>query len=324
LSKSAFVTIIGRPSVGKSTLLNKMCGEKVAIVSRVPQTTRNAIRGIVNGEEGQLVFIDTPGRHSSEKKMNKKLMEVSKRSLEDSDLVLYILDASRAPGEEEEEIAKLLAPLAAKTIVAVNKMDIPGADFNRAKDFISLFLNIPNSFSVTSVISAPVCDEISTQRVFPVSADTGEGIKTLLSALFAMAPEGQPLYDSEYYTDQETGFRISEIIREQAINRLRQELPHSLYVDIADMEFKETGSQNSSHSEIPRGELWVRAFIIVERESQKGMVVGKGGEMIKAIRLASLKELKKIFDWKIDLDLRVKTGKDWRHNDNTLKRIIDR
>jgi len=295
--KCAFVTIIGRPSVGKSTLLNAMCGEKVAIVSKVPQTTRNAIRGIVNRSEGQLIFVDTPGRHSSEKKMNKKLMEVSERSLKESELVLYVMDASRAPGSEEQEVASLLAPHSSKTIVAVNKMDIPGADFDRAKEFAS-------SHSV-------VISNADTKRIVPVSAGTGQGIDELLSLLYAMAPEGEPLYGDEYYTDQETGFRIAEIIREQAINRLRQELPHSLYVDIADMEFKETY-------------LWVRAFIIVERESQKGMVVGKGGEMIKKIRLASLKELKKIFDWKIDLDLRVKTGKDWRHNDYTLKKLIEK
>jgi len=293
LAKCAFTAIIGRPSVGKSTLLNKMCGQKVAIVSSVPQTTRNAIKGIVNREEGQLVFVDTPGRHTSEKKMNKKLMEVSTRALAESDLVLYVLDALRAPGQEEEEITALLAPLSEKTVIAVNKMDAQGADFNRAKEFLALRL-----------------PSVGGGRIFAVSAETGSGLDDLLRALFALAPEGQPLYGDEYYTDQETGFRIAEIIREQAINRLRQELPHSLYVDIADMEFKDE-------------KLWVRAFIIVERESQKGMVVGKGGEMIKAIRLASLKELKKIFDWKIDLDLRVKTGKDWRHNDFTLKKIID-
>ena len=292
-TKCAFTAIIGRPSVGKSTLLNKMCGQKVAIVSKVPQTTRNAIKGIVTSEEGQLVFVDTPGRHTSEKKMNKKLMEVSTRVLMESDLVLYVLDALRAPGQEEEEITALLAPLTEKTVIAVNKMDAPGADFNRAKEFLAL--RMPS-----------VADE----RIFAVSAGTGSGLDGLLRALFALAPEGQPFYGDEYYTDQETGFRITKIIREQAINRLRQELPHSLYADIADMEFKDE-------------KLWVRAFIIVERESQKGMVVGKGGEMIKAIRLASLKELKKIFDWKIDLDLRVKTGKDWRHNDHTLKKIID-
>jgi len=292
-TRCAFTAIIGRPSAGKSTLLNKMCGQKVAIVSSVPQTTRNAIRGIVNREEGQLVFVDTPGRHASEKKINKKLMEVSERALAESDLILYVLDAVRAPGAEEEEITTLIAPLSEKTVIAVNKMDATGADFNRAKEFLAQRL--------PSVVQ---------ERIFAVSAYTGSGLDDLLSALFALAPEGQPFYGEEYYTDQDVSFRITEIIREQAINRLRQELPHSLYVDIADMEFKDE-------------KLWVRAFIVVERESQKGMVVGKGGEMIKAIRLASLKELKNIFDWKINLDLRVKTGKDWRHNDQILKKIID-
>jgi len=295
--KTAFVAIIGRPSVGKSTLLNKMCGEKVAIVSSVPQTTRNAIRGIVNREEGQLVFIDTPGRHTSEKKMNKKLMDVSSRALAESDLVLYMLDASRAPGAEEEEIAALLKPSAQKTVVAINKIDLPNSNTNILIEFINKWMG----------------ENDSPKNIHLISANTGQGVEELLNTLFEMAPEGQPLYDADYYTDQETGFRIAEIIREQAINRLRQELPHSLYVDIADMEFREEGTK-----------LWVRAFIIVERESQKGMVVGKGGEMIKTIRLAALKDLKRIFDWKIDLDLRVKTGKDWRHNDYTLKRIIDR
>jgi len=292
-ARCAFTAIIGRPSAGKSTLLNKMCGQKVAIVSSVPQTTRNAIRGIVNREEGQLVFVDTPGRHASEKKINKKLMEVSERVLAESDLVLYVLDAVRAPGAEEEEITTLIAPLSEKTVIAVNKMDANGADFNRAKEFLTQRL-----------------PSVAQERIFAISAKTGSGLDDLLSALFALAPEGQPFYGEEYYTDQDVSFRITEIIREQAINRLRQELPHSLYVDIADMEFKNE-------------KLWVRAFIVVERESQKGMVVGKGGEMIKAIRLASLKELKNIFDWKIDLDLRVKTGKDWRHNDLILKKIID-
>ncbi|MCL2244867.1 MAG: GTPase Era [Treponema sp.] len=288
-----FAAIVGRPSVGKSTLLNKMCGEKVAIVSRVPQTTRNAIRGIVNREQGQLVFIDTPGRHASQKKLNKKLLEVSSRALDDSDIVLYVLDATRAAGPEEEEIASSLLPLDEKTVVAVNKMDVPGADFGRAAEFISQ--KFPES---------------DRKRCYAVSADTGCGIDELLSALFAITPEGDLQYSGEYYTDQEPGFRIAEIIREQAINKLYQELPHSLYVDIADMEFRET-------------KLWVRAFIIVERESQKGMVVGKGGAMIKAIRLGALKNLKNIFDWKIDLDLRVKTAKDWRSNDITLKRLIN-
>ena len=313
MTKCGFAAIIGRPSAGKSTLLNKMCGEKVAIVGRTPQTTRSAVRGIVNrSEEGQLIFIDTPGRCSSEKKMNKKLLEVSNRALADCDLALYVIDASRAPGQEEEETASLLAkgyaagvPLSEKTIAAVNKMDAPAADFNRAKEFLTARINFPKAD-----------EESLAKRIFAISAKTGQGVDDLLDALFALAPQGPPQYDGGCYTDQDAEFRITEIIREQAVNRLHQELPHSLYVDIADMEFKEEGGQN------PR--LWVRAFIIVERESQKGMVVGKGGEMIKAIRLAALKNLKNIFDWKIDLDLRVKAVKDWRRNDRTLKRIIER
>ena len=323
--KSAFVAIIGRPSAGKSTLLNKMCGGKVAIVSRVPQTTRNAIRGIVNSDKGQLVFIDTPGRHSSEKKMNKRLMEVSQRALAESDLALYVLDASRLPGSEEEEIAALLAPLAERIIFAVNKTDIQSADTAKAEEFINKHFFISSGAADSAEGIPQPCGTLiklpkvpkRDSRIHLISAVTGNGIDELLSTLFEMAPEGQPLYGEEYYTDQETGFRIAEIIREQAINRLRQELPHSLYVEIADMEFKNIGEDLNS-----RVNLWVRAFIMVERESQKGMVVGRGGEMIKAIRQGALKELKKIFDWKIDLDLRVKTGKDWRHNDFTLKKII--
>ena len=301
LKKAAFVAVVGRPSVGKSTLVNHICGEKVAIVSAVPQTTRNAIRGIVNREQGQLVFVDTPGRHNSEKKFNKKLMEVSGRAVDECDLVLYVLDACRAPGPEETAVAALLAPLTARTVAAINKTDAPGADDKRARGFLAE--RLPG---------------LAGERCFAVSAKTGEGVEPLLAALYDLAGEGEPFYGDEYYTDQEVDFRIAEIIREQAINRLRQELPHALYVEVADTEFTERG-EDGAHSR-----LWVRAFIIVERESQRGMVVGKGGLMIKAIREAALRDLRRIFDWKIDLDLRVKTGKDWRHNDAALRKIIGR
>ena len=297
MKKAAFVALVGRPSVGKSTLVNCICGEKVAIVSAVPQTTRNAIRGIVNREQGQLVFIDTPGRYQSEKKSNKKLLEVSGKAVGESDLVLYVLDVTRPPGAEDDEIAAFLAPHAGRMVAAVNKIDMPGNDSRQTCEFLSR--NFP---------------ALPENRRFLVSGKTGEGIEAMLSALYDMAPEDEPFYDEEYYTDQEVDFRIAEIIREQAIIRLRQELPHALRVDIADAQFTEAGSpgapdaQGASNSP-GGGRLWVRAFIVVERESQKGIVVGKGGAMIKAIRLASLKELRNIFDWKIDLDLKVKTGK---------------
>ncbi|QQO09200.1 GTPase Era [Breznakiella homolactica] len=296
LKKAAFVAVIGRPSVGKSTLVNLLCGQKVAIVSAVPQTTRNAIRGIVNRPEGQLVFVDTPGRHASEKKLNKKLIEVGDRAIGESDLILYVLDASRLPGPEEDAIAAVLAPMAERTAAAVNKADLPGADVAGTRDYLTRTL-----------------PSLPPERCVTVSALEKTGAEELLSLLFSMAPQGDALYPDEYYTDQDVRFRIAEIIREKAINRLRQELPHSLYVDVADAELKDNDTR-----------LWVRAFIIVERESQKGMVVGKDGRMIKAIRVAAQKDLDSIFEWKIDLDLRVKTSRDWRHNDGLLRRLVDR
>ncbi|MDR1031483.1 MAG: GTPase Era [Treponema sp.] len=294
--KAAFVAVVGRPSVGKSTLVNTLCGAKVAIVSAVPQTTRNAIRGILHRPEGQLVFVDTPGRHDSERKLNKKLREVSDRTIEDADIVLYVLDASRAPGPEEAAIAARLAPWADRTVAAVNKMDTSGADYEQSLTFLKSQL-----------------PQLDTARCFKISALNGVGTEAVLSCLFAMAGEGAPFYPEEYYTDQELHFRIAEIIREKAINRLREELPHALYVEVADAEFRDEGKR-----------LWVRAFIITERESQKGMVVGKGGELIKAIRQSAQKDLNRILDWKVELDLRVKTAHDWRHNDGILKRLLDR
>jgi GTP-binding protein Era len=294
--KAAFVAVVGRPSVGKSTLVNLLCGAKVAIVSAVPQTTRNAIRGIVHRPEGQLVFVDTPGRHESERKLNKKLMEVSDRTIADADIILYVLDASRPPGAEEAAIATRLTPLADKTVAAVNKMDAPSADYEQTLAFLKSGL-----------------PHLDTARCFKVSALNGTGTEAVLSCLFAMAGEGDPFYPEEYYTDQELNFRIAEIIREKAINRLREELPHALYVEVADTELRDAGKR-----------LWVRAFIITERESQKGMVVGKGGDLIKAIRQAAQKDLNRILDWKVELDLRVKTAHDWRHKDGVLRRIIER
>jgi GTP-binding protein Era len=308
--RSAFVAVLGLPSVGKSTLVNRFCKEKVAIVSPVPQTTRNAIRGIVNQAAGQIVFVDTPGRHKSEKKLNRKLLSVSDRSLEEADLVLYVLDATRPPAGEEEAIVEKLLPLTERLITAVNKIDAPGADFGG----VSAFLRdkIP---------------ALKTERIFQVSALKNQGIGELLDCLFRLAPEGEPFYPADFYTDQDVSFRIAEIIREKAMVRLREELPHAIYIDVADMEFRnsltgDAGDDRGAAS--PRRQLWVRAFIAVERESQKGMVVGKGGQMIKAIRQAAQKDLDRIFDWKIDLDLRVKTTRDWRHNNALLKRLIDR
>ncbi|MCL2381425.1 MAG: GTPase Era [Treponema sp.] len=300
--KAAFVALAGRPSVGKSTLVNLLCGAKVAIVSAVPQTTRSAVRGILTRGEGQLVFVDTPGRHVSERKFNKMLMGAADRALDDAELVLYVLDASRPAGREEEAVAARLKGFQDRTAVAINKIDAAGADPQALLEFLQKSL-----------------PDIPPSRCFQISCLKKEGTGPLLDCLFDMAGEGELLYPGEYYTDQELSFRISEIIREKAMNRVREELPHSIYVEVADLELRDGPQEGGVEPEKKR--LWVRAFIIVERESQKGIIVGKGGEKIKAIGQAARKELNAILDWKTDLDLRVKTGKDWRHNDRVLRKI---
>ncbi|MBO5731737.1 MAG: GTPase Era [Treponema sp.] len=293
-SKTAVVAIVGRPSAGKSTFLNTASGEKVSIVSPVPQTTRNAVRGIVNTSLGQLVFVDTPGYHDSEKKLNLKLKGIAAEQLDSADVILYIIDSTRAPGKEEELTAALIAPYLNKTVVAINKIDAADSKVALIRTFLAT--TFPN---------------LESSRVVDISAQQDTNINQVLQALYDLAPEANQLYPEEYYTDQEVDFRIAEIVREQAINRLHDELPHAIYVEIADMEWRKNGK-----------ELWVRAFLCVERESQKGMVIGKGATMIKTIRVESIKALRKIFPYRVDLDLQVKVSKNWRQRDQLLNRLL--
>ncbi|QTQ13296.1 GTPase Era [Treponema parvum] len=294
--KTAVVAIIGRPSSGKSTFLNTACGAAVSIVSPVPQTTRNAIRGIVNTSLGQLVFIDTPGYHESEKKLNLKLKNTTEEQLKEAECILYIIDATRPCGSEEHLTSELVRPHAQKTVVAVNKTDDPKARPAVIRAFLSE--NLP---------------QIPASKIFEISAKKDTGIDDVLKSLYSLAPNAPALYPKEFYTDQEVGFRISEVIRGEAINRLEEEIPHSIYVNIADMEMRKEGR-----------ELWVRAFLCVERESQKGIVIGKGASMIKTIRIESIKALRKIFDYRIDLDLQVKVDKNWRQKDMVLTKLLDK
>ncbi|NLK60962.1 MAG: GTPase Era [Spirochaetes bacterium ADurb.Bin215] len=294
--KSGIVAIIGRPSAGKSTLLNSLAGAKVSIVSPVPQTTRNAIRGIVNRPKGQLVFIDTPGYHDSDKKLNLLLKGIAKDRLPEADCILYLIDASREAGPEEASIIQLLAKSADKLVIGINKIDRQDA----RPDMVRLFLEkeLPG---------------VSHDRIVELSAGTGKNTGVLLDAVYSVVPEGEAMYPEEYYTDQDVDFRIAEIIREKAILNTRQEIPHALYVEIADMEMKRNGK-----------ELWVRAFIVVERETQKAMVIGKGASMIKKIRTEAKDEMKKIFDYYIRLDLQVRVHKNWRQKDPVLGRLMKR
>ncbi|MBO4859218.1 MAG: GTPase Era [Treponema sp.] len=292
--KTAVVAIIGRPSAGKSTFLNTACQEDVSIVSPIPQTTRNAIKGIVNTSFGQLVFIDTPGYHDSDKKLNLRLKSVTEEQLDGIDCVLYMIDSTRAVGDEELHTAELIKKYEDKTVVAINKTDLPSSKPAAVREFLSKSLgNIP------------------AERIYEISAKNDVGINEVLKALYSISPVGEPMYDEEVYTDQDLTFRICEIIRGEAINRLKDEIPHAVYVQVADIEHRNEGKK-----------LWIRAFLCVERESQKGIVIGKGASKIKEIRTAAARKLSEIYIQKIDLDLQVKVDKNWRQHDNTLNKII--
>ena len=301
MAKSAFVAIVGRPSSGKSTLLNALCGAKVSIVSPVPQTTRNAVRGIINRDEGQLVFIDTPGFHLSEKKLNIKLKNVALSALGDADVVLYVLDSTREPGAEEEALAlnfsvpsgsadTMHKVLHKKMVVAINKIDAKDADVARATQFVAEYL--------------------SAATIVRISALTGEGLDELVSALLGLAEEGPQWYPPEYYTDQDPVFRIAEIIREKAINHTREELPHALFIDFVDSRRLEDGSLEASYD------------IVVERESQKGIVIGKGGSMIRVIREEAEADLAELFEYPVHLRLQVRVDSSWKHDDKRLDGLI--
>ena len=290
MPKSAFVAVAGRPSAGKSTLVNALIGEKVSIVSPVPQTTRNTVRGIVNSGEGQLVFLDTPGYHISEKKLNLRLRNVSTVAFADADIVLYLVDATRRPGPEEEAIATALFHAGDRLIAAINKIDSPEADSDAARAFIT------NKFPKA--------------QTFEISALKGSGLPELLAALYAKAPEGPAWYPEEYYTDQEPVFRIAEIIREKIFLHTRDELPHAVYVSYED---SSRGQDDS---------LLAQYDLVVERESQKGILIGKGGSMIKRIREEAETDLADIFDYEVRLKLSVRVDPNWKKNDKTLEKLI--
>ncbi|MFW6208545.1 MAG: GTPase Era [Spirochaetota bacterium] len=289
--KSGLIAVVGRPSSGKSTLLNTICGQKVSITAPSPQTTRNTVRGILSEERGQLVFLDTPGYHNSQQKFNRYLKQLAHSTLEEADVILYVLDPRRAPGPEETQLMQVLADSDKPVIAAINKTD----------------LNPPR----LAEVQQRVAEQLPHSLAYPISALNGFGVRDLIAGLFLQAPEGELMYPQEYYTDQDPEFRITEIIREQAVNRVREELPHALYVEIADMEMQEE-----------RHLLWTRAVIYVERESQKGIIVGKQGSMIKKIRVAAEQELAELFPYAIKLDLRVKVDPKWRSRDGLLEKLI--
>ncbi|NIZ18627.1 GTPase Era [Entomospira culicis] len=284
-----FIALIGRPSTGKSTFINRVVGHNLAIVAALPQSTRQRVRGILNTTDAQLIFTDTPGIHSSEKRFNRHLLNQAKLGMEEADVILYLVDVTRKIAEEEMAIATLLKSVSQPVVIALNKTD-------KAKNFTvdyMLFFNklFPN------------------KEIFKISAKENMGIHPLLHHLTSLLPVGPMLYPEDIYTDQEPSLRIAEILRKHAILSLKEEIPHALYVKIEDLQMK--GAR-----------LWVRVALVVERESQKPILIGKGASNLRKIRIASLKELSTVFPYKIDLDIQIKVDKDWRSNEHRLSQIL--
>lgn len=296
MPRSGFVAIVGRPSSGKSTLLNALCGHKISIVSPVPQTTRNKIRGILTDGRGQIVFLDTPGFHTSERKFNLRMRDLVTESLEEVEAVLYVTDATREAGPEESELVELLGGISVPVVCAINKVDDGRARPDDVAGFVAAHL--PDA------------------GIHHVSAAAGTGLDELTSTLFSHLEEGELYYPEEFYTDQDPALRIAEVIREKAISELKQEIPHALFVEIADMEMRAPDDREAAE------ELWVRAFVTVERDSQKGIVIGRGGERIRRVRIDAEAELAGIFPYRVSLDLRVKVQPKWRTNESVLNRLM--
>jgi len=295
--RTGVVAIVGRPSTGKSTFLNRACGHTVSIISAIPQTTRNRIRGIVNRPGGQLVFVDTPGFHESDRTFNRHMRGLIEESIRDAELILYVVDPTRPLGSEEESLCEIVTHHSSLPALAVvNKIDL-----------------VDESSLVQTV--AWLRQRLPAVPVRNMSAETGDGVEPILDELIRLAPEGEAVYPEDHYTDQLPEFRVAEIIREQAINRTSREVPHSIYVEVSDMEIRPSGGAEDT--------LWIRAFLLVERESQKGILVGKAGAKIKTIRQSAQKEIASLFPYRIHLDLRVKVDPKWRRRDHVLERLVN-
>ncbi len=289
--KAGFVALVGRPNAGKSTLLNRLVGQKVAIVSDKPQTTRNRIVGVRNGEGGQIVFIDTPGIHRPLHRMNVRMVDVAVQSLSQADLVCAVADATEPVGGGDRYLADLLTRATVPVVLALNKIDV-----------------------VAKPALLPLLDQWSRLAPFkelvPVSALTGENEAVLEQALLRYLPEGEALYPQDYLTDQPERFYVAEIVREKVLRHTRDELPFSSAVLID--RFEEADD---------RGVMRLFCTILVERESQKPIVIGRGGAMIKRIGTEAREELETFFNARVYLDLRVKASANWREDPRLLDEL---
>ncbi len=289
--RSGFVSLVGRPNVGKSTLLNRLLGQKIAIVSPKPQTTRNRIRGIRSLADSQIVYVDTPGLHLSRSKLGQFMAATVSQALEAVDGVVFVADAT-APGEADDPVLAGLGALGAPVLLALNKVD-------RVPDKAKLL---------------PVLERYAARYPFhaliPLSAATGTGVDRLEAAVLALLPVGPPLYPPDTITDQPETFFVAETVREKLFLSTRAEVPYASAVRVE--ELVDRG---------PRGPLYIRAAIFVEQPSQKAIIIGEGGAALKRIGQAARRELEAFFGVRVYLDLWVRVRRHWRRDDRALREL---
>jgi len=287
--RTGFISVVGRPNVGKSTLVNALVGEKVAITSPRPQTTRNTIRGILNHEDMQIVFVDTPGLHKPRTALGNRLNRLVYGSLEETDAVLFVLDATQKIGPGDRLIAERLIEAKATTICVVNKTDIA-----------------PKDKLLEQLAEAA---EWGFAAYVPVSALSEDGVELILDELAPLLEEGPQFFPTGMHMDQSEHVYAAELIREKFLHRLREELPHSLAIVVEEIEPRDSGT------------TYVGATAYVERKSQKGIVIGKGGSLLREVGAEARADLERFFGRSVYLDIRVRVEEDWQRRDQLLDRL---
>ena len=289
--RSGYVSLIGRPNAGKSTLINTMVGAKVAIVSDKPQTTRSRILGVKNYPDGQIVFVDTPGIHRPLHRMNVRMVDAAVDTLREVDVVALVFDASSRPGHGDEYVTALLEKVTTPVVLVLNKIDLVGKT-----RLLPLIERTQKWHDFKAIV--------------PVSAQSGDGVDRLERVLLEHLPDGEALYPEDFLTDQPERTLVSETVREKILHHTRAELPFSTAVAVDKFDEEER-----DHI------LRLYCTIFVEHDSQKAIVIGRGGDMIKRIGTEARKDLEDAFETKVFLDLRVKVNADWRNDDRTLDEL---